>query len=47
MLFTSEQGSNGHPDMICDQIPDVTFFSQVNANGCSRVILQATCETVQ
>ena len=22
MLFTSEQVSNGHPDKICDQIPD-------------------------
>src|SRR3569623_1512977 len=48
-LFTSESGSEGHPDKVCDHISDEVvdlFFREGPKEGMSPWDIRAACETL-
>ena len=46
-LFTSESVTKGHPDKICDQIPDAILDEMIKQDPMSRVACETTCTTGQ
>jgi S-adenosylmethionine synthetase len=44
-LFTSESVSEGHPDKICDQIPDAVLDAAISKDKNSRVACETLCKT--
>ena len=44
-LFTSESGTEGHPDKVCDQISDAILDALLEQDPMSRVACETCCNT--